>query len=607
MLTMPRPVEKHNGNDDMKMPTSAADAVEPSGGPPDSTFQWSVLTCRLIVLLVWSITPLSWMYVIWRVASYFSPHDPSSISTSQDSNPISLVRTITFRCLFGYAIIEVVFSIYYRYLMYKVQERTSFPQYSRAFLRQTLARALEDGMKQEGEQAIAKSATAETEKSDSKLTRRPRRATFSNAHFSQLSFLDERNKLSRDDPRAVEWRKMFQAWFLGAPWESLKRDNVLEWLSWSFFGMHYEEIVEEYKQEGSPPIPKEVQSAGEVLAEPEGDDVEGAGGKMAFVFQGLYMLEARSGMKLPEGRNPNVSCIRLHLDPVKITSRPFAKYLVTGFFNLMIERRASRSGFVKVSHAGLTYLIRMPELWKPGSEETRPVLFLHGLGMGLAQYASLVSYFEQHPTLKNRPVILLIQPHLSMGLFYPDHLRPPNKESTVQGLRALVARWKMEEGLTVVSHSNGTIVHGWLLKDCPELVKASCFVDPVTFCLWEPFVAYNFLYRKPTTGIDILMRYFVGEEIGIALMLQRYFDWSANILWFEEIPDALSNRNTIFFLAEKDAILNARRVMRYLKDHGVKTVEEGGNLHFMKGVAHGEALIVGREYVTLVMDWLSAV
>lgn len=57
---------------------------------------------------------------------------------------------------------------------------------------------------------------------------------------------------------------------------------------------------------------------------------------------------------------------------------------------------------------------------------------------------------------------------------------------------------------------------------------------------------------------------------------------------FHRIPDALSNRNTIFFLAEKDAILNARRVMRYLKDHGVKTVEEGGNLHFMKGVAHGE-------------------
>ena len=52
--------------------------------------------------------------------------------------------------------------------------------------------------------------------------------------------------------------------------------------------------------------------------------------------------------------------------------------------------------------------------------------------------------------------------------------------------------------------------------------------------LWEPFIAYNFLYRKPQRGIEHLMRYFVGEELGIALMLQRHFDWSSNILWAEE-------------------------------------------------------------------------
>lgn len=54
------------------------------------------------------------------------------------------------------------------------------------------------------------------------------------------------------------------------------------------------------------------------------------------------------------------------------------------------------------------------------------------------------------------------------------------------------------------------------------------------------------------------------------------------------IPNALSNRDTAFFLAEKDAILNAKRIMRYLKDHGVKTVQEGGNLHYMEGLAHGK-------------------
>lgn len=97
------------------------------------------------------------------------------------------------------------------------------------------------------------------------------------------------------------------------------------------------------------------------------------------------------------------------------------------------------------------------------------------------------------------------------------------------------------------------------------------------------------------------------------------------------IPNALSNRDTVFFVAEKDAILNAKRVVRYLQDHGVRKVQEGGNLHFMEGVAHGmctnsaivpprtlltksflslsnagEALITGKKHVTLVMDWLSS-
>lgn len=336
-------------------------------------------------------------------------------------------------------------------------------------------------MKEESQEAIDTSVKKDTAQTAG-LARagRPRRPTFSRANFSQLSFLDSSKRLSSDDPRAIEWREMFRAWFLGTPWEQLKRENVLEWLSWSFFGMHYEELVNEWEKEGCPAIPKDVHTADDVLTETSSD--EQAAAKLGFIYHGLYMLEARSAMPLPEGRNSRVSSMRLHLDPVKITSRPLAKYLVTGFFNKMLERRTRSAGFVRETTGGLEYLIRMPKNWKAGEEKTRPILFIHGLGMGLAQYASIVSYFEQHPTLQDRPLVLLIQPHLSMDLFHPEHLRPPNKTGTTQGLRAIVKKWGFHDGLTVVSHSNGTIVHGWLLKDCPDLVKASCLVDPVTFC-----------------------------------------------------------------------------------------------------------------------------
>ena len=58
--------------------------------------------------------------------------------------------------------------------------------------------------------------------------------------------------------------------------------------------------------------------------------------------------------------------------------------------------------------------MRVPEGWAPdrnGPESRRPLLFLHGLGMGMAQYATLLNYFSTSKTLKDRPIIVLIQPN----------------------------------------------------------------------------------------------------------------------------------------------------------------------------------------------------
>lgn len=47
-------------------------------------------------------------------------------------------------------------------------------------------------------------------------------------------------------------------------------------------------------------------------------------------------------------------------------------------------------------------------------------------------------------------------------------------------------------------HSSGSVPHAWMLKAYPQLLKRNCFVDPVTFCLWEGDVCYNFVYKRPT-------------------------------------------------------------------------------------------------------------
>ena len=59
-------------------------------------------------------------------------------------------------------------------------------------------------------------------------------------------------------------------------------------------------------------------------------------------------------------------------------------------------------------------------------------------------------------------------------------------------------------------------------------------------------------------GIELLMKYFVGMELGVANVLQRHFDWSSNSLWYDEIPSARDPSKTIFFVGGKDDIVDAK-------------------------------------------------
>lgn len=57
--------------------------------------------------------------------------------------------------------------------------------------------------------------------------------------------------------------------------------------------------------------------------------------------------------------------------------------------------------------------------------------------------------------------------------------------------------------------------------------------------------------------MELLVRYFVGTEVGVANLLQRHFDWVSNSLWYEDIPNARDASKTKFVLGGRDDIVNA--------------------------------------------------
>jgi hypothetical protein len=67
------------------------------------------------------------------------------------------------------------------------------------------------------------------------------------------------------------------------------------------------------------------------------------------------------------------------------------------------------------------------------------------------------------------------------------------------------------------------------------------------------------------------MKFFVGTELGVANFLQRHFDWNANALWYEQIPNARDPYKTRFFLGGQDAIVDASVCYQYL-NHVTQTL-----------------------------------
>ncbi|GAA5867473.1 hypothetical protein JCM3774_002914 [Rhodotorula dairenensis] len=451
-------------------------------------------------------------------------------------------------------------------------------------------------------------------------------------------------RLTPEDPRAHDFREYVRHWFGGVEFSEIKRDNMADWLAWSMYGQPLHEIEHERKEWDRAGRPALYCADGVTLdtdtdldhhldEEDDQADLDDAAierrrreqtfdsDKLGFIHFCLTLCEARAASRFAPGRNPSVTALRLTLDPVRVVSRPLLLYGVVALLQNAIIGRAKLRGFREYDDGDATrYLLRMPEGWEPRpdlGEDERPLIFLHGLGMGMAQYATLVSVLGKSRALRRRPILVLLQPHISMSFFQRGYLDPPDQKRCTTGLARALRLHRMDEragGCTVLSHSNGTIVHGWLLKDCPELVTRSCLVDPVSFMLYEPWVCARALYNKPSAPIEFLMRYFVMRELGIAHMLSRTFEWTSNLLFPCEIPNRTSAHATAVFLASNDSIIHADRVRVYLRRNGLREVHEphkvgqdagAGGLKVFQGLRHGESMIGEGPAFEEILRWVT--
>ncbi|WFD18285.1 hypothetical protein MCAP1_000484 [Malassezia caprae] len=505
---------------------------------------------QLFVLVLWGLVPFSWLYVLLFVGirAYYA-HSTAELGrmllTGRLPSGVGLrprlARLLSQRRLFVWTLCETVFSTSYRLLARRIQARQAGYNITRQMLVRSITSVLSDGL---------------DEQECKRLLRRG-----SKEEIPSLT-----QALPYSDPRAVQFRDEMAGWFLGVAPDQITRQDVQEWLAWSLFGRKYAELH---------------------------DDDE----KLRIMDHTIDLFAARRGLpfkdvQLAPQEAKRKRVMLLTIDPVHVHTRPLLLYATTFLLTHGTLAVLHALGLKRYWIGDLPYLVYVPDGWTPErskrGEAPLPAVFLHGLGFGVVQYASvLYALLRPGGRPAPRPLLVPLQPWMSYDFFSPRFLRPWQVPEACAAVMQMLQRHGFDQcGVSILSHSMGTILHTWLLRAWGHaIVRRSLFVDPVCFQLWAPHICYRFLYKPTDSFVEFVLRYFVARELGTANLLMRHFDWSANVLLTEEIPDRTHHPVRIY-LGGADTVVKASSVIQCLGRAGLEDlIEHRPSFH------HGEFLL----------------
>jgi pimeloyl-ACP methyl ester carboxylesterase len=340
-----------------------------------------------------------------------------------------------------------------------------------------------------------------------------------------------------------------------------KRENVIDWILWAIFSS------KDYKEEWAEEIDEYLQE-----------------------------LERVTRKKLEEGRNDQTKSMRLTFDPVAMLHRPLTWYAIVGivdaftFLSMRLcgfQYYATPTWFTVFPPRPLTVLSRpaanpnLPYWYRPHKSETKlPILFLHGIGIGLYPYIPFLK-----DLIKRDPDVGIIAIEL-----LPICMRITNslpcRDEMCDSITDILDSLNISR-VVVASHSYGTVTTAHMFHS-PELaprIAATLLIDPIPFLLHLPNVAYNFVYRKPQTANEWQLWYMTSRDPDISHALARHFFWSENVLWKEE----LEGLKVGIVLSGSDQIVHSEEVRRYLTgEDDMKLRWENGDMEvlFFPGLDH---------------------
>lgn len=301
----------------------------------------------------------------------------------------------------------------------------------------------------------------------------------------------------------MDIEETLRGWFFGAPVESIKLDTLRDFLSAMVFSLDWRDLTPAQQAECSRYI--------------------------AFLELSLHHRFE------PGVSPPSVRCARFTMEPLSYWHHPLAVHLTTRACPLAAAAVLRFSGFRRYKYDGFTYWVSAPAASELRGPDRYPILFMHGLGVGLLPYIMFVLRLAA-----GRQIIVPELPHLAVGV----HRRVPDMASIVRMMCHVQDKHDGGAGkVALLGHSYGTLYASAFLQQHPERVACSVMMDPVCFLLCDCNIALNFLYRRPRTLFDVLRFAFVSKNLHMQYNLRRHLWWQECLLWFEDIPTTTPPRH----------------------------------------------------------------
>ncbi|KAK1996415.1 hypothetical protein LX36DRAFT_113470 [Colletotrichum falcatum] len=378
-------------------------------------------------------------------------------------------------------------------------------------------------------------------------------------HPPPSSSIERRALFERCMSTVPNYENYIRMWFLGSEQSEIRHENMREFLLWAFFD------IEEGNNNGTSP--------------PDDYNVE--------VDEYISHIEKCLGKSFEPGRG-RAKCLRLTFDSVEPAFRTVWWYATMALLDHATHLLLLLNGFEyyaqprekaifpprlqQIFASRRTSAGNLSYWYRPHRSEELPVVFLHGIGIGLWPYINFLADIICTKGKSQTGVIALEILPICFRLTEP----PLGKDVFLDQFKEILDH-HMWDKFALVSHSYGSVLSTHAIRS-PELqarIQRLLLIDPVSILLHLPDVAYNFTRRRPSTANEWQLWYFASTDPGVAHCLGRYFFWRENAIWENELvgrnaeleharDESKEARKVTICLSELDLIVDSHAVARYL-------------------------------------------